>query len=295
MTLRQLLNIDPTNPKPLIAVPMTLGPSDKFGPFAQALDEQNPDLVEWRADYIVDAFSQDVIWQEVKAGAQAEVQAKEVSTLTQAKLMSELDTARAEFLENWPLMQVQIVKELVANAFQTVNNRPLILTYRSKAQGGMGELDEPAIASFLVTALKAGFHFAAVDLEDSMDEGLKAKVIEAAEKVKTPVILSYHDWQNTPKDLADIVKKMSQEAVQVLKLAVMPENEKDVDFVLETCQQMNQQVDQDLIMIAMGGLGERSRIEGYRYGSQLTFASLGKKYESASGQLTVKDLLRAWS
>ncbi len=44
----------------------------------------------------------------------------------------------------------------------------------------------------------------------------------------------------------------------------------------------------------MGEIGKSSRIEGYEYGSEMTFAVLDGTQGSAPGQLTINELLQAW-
>ncbi|MBA1307678.1 type I 3-dehydroquinate dehydratase, partial [Pseudomonas stutzeri] len=121
MTLRELLKLPASlDDKPIIAVPLTLGPTDKLTPFARALQEKNPDIVEWRADYIADEFSQVMVWQQVKGGAQAELSQKNVSAMTEAKKLAEMDRAQEEFNANWPIMNSQIIKELAGSVFNTI-------------------------------------------------------------------------------------------------------------------------------------------------------------------------------
>ncbi|MDF7626648.1 type I 3-dehydroquinate dehydratase [Lactobacillaceae bacterium L1_55_11] len=294
MTLATLLKIPQPSNRPLIAVPITLGPNDKFGPVQAALQDQNPDLVEWRADYIADAFSQEVIWQQVKEGARQKLEAESLSALSEATLLGKLDEARQEFLTNWPAINAQLIKELVKSIFDEFGHFPIVLTYRSKAQGGQGELDSQAIAHFLIDALGCGFPFAAVDVEDTLPANLKEQVIATAKAHQVPVILSYHDFKQTPPDLVALLTEMSEEAVDVVKLAVMPQSEADVDRLLAATKEVSAAIKQPLITMAMGKLGERSRIEGYRYGSQLTFATLKGNWSSAPGQLTMEQLLQAW-
>ncbi|CAH1851393.1 type I 3-dehydroquinate dehydratase [Convivina intestini] len=293
MNLRELLKLPPAN-RPVIAVPMTLGPQDKFSPFARELATQNPDVVEWRADYIVDEFSQEVIWQQVKAGAQQELAQKNVSKLTEAKMLSELESARQEFLTNWPAMQREIIKEIVSNVFDTVGQYPVILTYRTKSQGGQGEFNELEYVTFIMAALQTGFPFAAIDLEDTLESGLKEKIIQAAKAREIPVLLSYHDWQTTPVNLEKVIQYLADQPVQIVKLAVMPQVAADVDRLLNATAAMAPVISQPLVTMAMGPFGEKSRIEGYKYGSQMTFATLSSQYSSAPGQLTVAQLLQAW-
>ncbi|MEX0380631.1 type I 3-dehydroquinate dehydratase [Leuconostoc sp. MS02] len=294
MTLRELLQLPSTNNKPIITVPLTLGPAEKFGPFTQKLQQQNPDMVEWRADYIADSFSQAVMWQQVKLGAQNELAQKDVSVMTEAKMLAEIDNAKQEFEANWPVMNQQIIKELIGTVFDSIGEFPVILTYRTTAQGGQGEMSAVEYATFVVTALYSGYPFAAVDIEYSLDELLRQKIIDAAHKVGIPVILSYHDFNITPKNSAAIILDMAKQSADIIKLAVMSQSEKDTQYLLDVTKSVAASISQPLITMSMGDFGKRSRIEGYHYGSEMTFAVLDGTRLSAPGQLTVIDLARAW-
>jgi 3-dehydroquinate dehydratase-1 len=85
---------------------------------------------------------------------------------------------------------------------------------------------------------------------------------------------------------------MADTSADIIKLAVMPESEKDVDYLLQTTKNVN--ISQPLITMSMGEIGKRSRIEGYEYGSEMTFAVLDGTQGSAPGQLTINELLQAW-
>ena len=294
MTLRELLHLPSTNGKPIITVPLTLGPSDKFGPFAQKLQQQNPDVVEWRADYIADNFSQAVMWQQVKLGAQDELAQKNVSVMTVAKMLAEIDNAKQEFTANWPVMNQQIIKELIGTVFNSIGGFPVILTYRTTSQGGQGEMSPVEYTTFLVNALYAGYPFVAVDVEYALEELLRQKIIDAAHEVGVPVILSYHDFNMTPKNSTAIILEMSKQPADIIKLAVMSQSEKDTQLLLDATKSAVTRVSQPLITISMGELGKRSRIEGYHYGSEMTFAVLDGTRVSAPGQLTINDLVQEW-
>ncbi|MBS1008264.1 type I 3-dehydroquinate dehydratase [Leuconostoc suionicum] len=291
-TLRELLKIPGNTDKPIIAVPLTLGPTDKFSPFAQKLQQQNPDIVEWRADYIADDFSQAVMWQQVKSGAQNELAQKEVSAMTEAKMLSEIDNAKQEFMANWPQMNAQIIKELTGTVFNSIGGFPVILTYRTVEQGGKGEMSAVEYATFVISALHSGYPFAAVDVEYTLDEPLRKSIMEAASQVNVPVILSYHDFNSTPKILNKMIIDMSETAADIIKLAVTPKTEADVQYLLDVTH--DSEVPQPLITMSMGELGKRTRVEGYQYGSELTFATLNGSSKSAPGQLTINELLQAW-
>lgn len=85
---------------------------------------------------------------------------------------------------------------------------------------------------------------------------------------------------------------MSRTGADIIKLAVMPKTLADVQLLLDATQDAS--VQQPLITISMGLIGQQSRVVGYRYGSEMTFATLDNQQTSAPGQLTIDELLQAW-
>lgn len=72
------------------------------------------------------------------------------------------------------------------------------------------------------------------------------------------------------------------------KLAVTPNNERDVLRLMELTRRANAFVSMPIITMSMGDLGKISRLAGGTTGSVMTFGSLSNA--SAPGQLPVKAL-----
>jgi 3-dehydroquinate dehydratase type I len=66
--------------------------------------------------------------------------------------------------------------------------KPVLVTYRSKAEGGEGSADFPTIADYLNQAIQAGA--ALVDVEKLLPETLRQKVSDS--RASTHVVLSTH-------------------------------------------------------------------------------------------------------
>ena len=74
----------------------------------------------------------------------------------------------------------------------------------------------------------------------------------------------------------------------IIKLAVMPEDYKDVLLVLEMTLRANEIHDKPIVTMSMSNLGTATRILGEQFGSAITF---GKDHEaSALGQIDVRSL-----
>lgn len=167
---------------------------------------------------------------------------------------------------------------------QTLGGKPLLLTFRSRREGGAGELDDAAYAALYGKLLQAGFADL-IDVEMRRDERrVKALVVEA-HKTGTKVILSSHDFQGTPGN-AELLKRLQRQqtlGADILKLAVMPRDGGDVARLLQVTWTQHQRSPKPLLIMAMGGVGAVSRLAGETFGSALTFGSQGQA--SAPGQI----------
>ncbi|MBQ9199987.1 MAG: type I 3-dehydroquinate dehydratase [Lachnospiraceae bacterium] len=167
----------------------------------------------------------------------------------------------------------------------------LLFTIRSKAEGGE-ELDfeKP-------TVNEINLHIAEnkladmIDIEYYSEKNSADRVMSEAKKNNIKIILSSHDFEKTPSldEMLERYKGMQERKADIIKLAVMPHSEQDVSNLLKAVLSTYEKYsDVKVVGISMGELGRRTRIEGYRYGSYMTFAIIDKA--SAPGQVSVDEL-----
>ena len=200
-------------------------------------------------------------------------------------MLEQANESQTDVIE-WRVDYLTDPGELQASQMQTIAfnaDKPLIVTWRTTAEGGQEDFD--SIAYHWVYQLAIASRVAAVDVEVALLEEV-GDVIEDAQSQGIAVIGSRHYFDATPADLTATLQEMIATPVDVVKLAVMPVSDEDVQRLLNATEVANQT--KPLITMAMGELGQRSRFEGYQYGSQLTFASLGES--SAPGQPSVTQL-----
>lgn len=200
-------------------------------------------------------------------------------------MLEQANESQTDVIE-WRVDYLTDPGELQASQMQTIAfnaDKPLIVTWRTTAEGGQEDFD--SIAYHWVYQLAIASRVAAVDVEVSLLEEV-GDVVEDAQPQGITVIGSRHYFDATPADLDAELQSMVATLVDVVKLAVMPNDSGDVQRLLDETKVSNQT--KPLITMAMGELGQRSRFEGYQYGSQLTFASLGES--SAPGQPSVTQL-----
>jgi 3-dehydroquinate dehydratase-1 len=82
---------------------------------------------------------------------------------------------------------------------------------------------------------------------------------------------------------------MQDLGADIPKIAVMPQNKKDVLTLLAATEEMaSEYADRPIITMSMAGTGVISRLAGEVFGSALTFGAAAKA--SAPGQMGVEDL-----
>ncbi|MDP9806496.1 3-dehydroquinate dehydratase-1 [Trueperella bonasi] len=171
---------------------------------------------------------------------------------------------------------------------------PILFTVRSREQGGELPITPFRYRVLLATALdilmqervpaeRVGIDF---EFHSAATPDLARR---AAGLGYTPVV-SHHDWKETPD--AEIMYVMLDDMLKipdaVAKLAVMACSEEDTARLLDVTKAVAGQTRRPLMTIAMGEAGQRSRLDGWKYGSIATFASAGAT--TAPGQPTLADL-----
>ncbi|MDR3190156.1 MAG: type I 3-dehydroquinate dehydratase [Lactobacillaceae bacterium] len=215
----------------------------------------------------------------------------------QLKLQNPLPDVVEWRVDYWAQTPLAGLPDVLAEVVQNTAGLPLILTYRSTEQGGQGALAPDTYVELVTTLLQTGYSFAALDVEWTLPPAVRHQLIELAHQAHTPFIMSYHDFQQTPPqaELLTQLQLMAASDADVVKLAVMPQTQADVDQLLIVTKTASATLLKPLITMSMGALGQITRINGWQVGSELTFAVMAGTQLSAPGQLTIQDLLAAWA
>lgn len=165
----------------------------------------------------------------------------------------------------------------------------LILTYRSVKEGGLGELSHEQYINLYRLALQSDA-FDIYDVELSSGTNTIITLTNIIHEANRKVIMSNHDFTRTPSldTMLEKIKQMDSLEADIIKLAVMPEDYKDVLLVLEMTLRANEIYDKPIVTMSMSSLGIATRILGEQFGSAITFGKDDK--ESASGQIEVRSL-----
>jgi 3-dehydroquinate dehydratase-1 len=168
---------------------------------------------------------------------------------------------------------------------------PVIITNRSCIEGGKWEGKEAERISLLVALIAHENGADAVDIELSTEKEERDRVVKAAKSNGKTVIISYHDFSKTPsfQEMKSTVEGAFLAGADIAKLAFMPHSMRNVLDLLELTLDAKE-TGRAICTIAMGKLGEHTRVIAPLYGSVLTYASIKDTASSAPGQLPVDEL-----
>ena len=211
------------------------------------------------------------------------------------KAAETIRTTKADVVEwrvDWyeDIFNFEKTEETMKALRETLGEMPILFTFRTSKEGGEKAIETDAYVELNIKAAKTGL----IDLVDveafTGDDAVKA-VVEAAHECGVKVIASNHDFHKTPEkdEIVSRLRKMQELNADIPKIAVMPQNKKDVLTLLAATEEMaTEYADRPIITMSMSGAGVISRLCGEVFGSALTFGAVGKV--SAPGQMGIEDL-----
>ena len=153
----------------------------------------------------------------------------------------------------------------------------LIATCRRRSEGGRWEKSESDRQGLLRTAIACGFEY--VDLEHDIAEDIPRYG-------DTKRIVSYHNFNETPEDIAEIHKRLCDLDADIVKIVTLANNPMD-NFTL---LRLNRDSKLPTVAFCMGEMGLPSRVLCGKFGSPFTYASFNKERSIAPGQLSYKQM-----
>lgn len=172
--------------------------------------------------------------------------------------------------------------EVLGEISSLIKPKNLLLTFRTKAQGGEKDLENYGDFIKKVIATKK---VDMVDIELVCGNKLVQILTDFAKENSVISVVSEHFFTYTPSDveLEKIYETMQNLGGDIPKLAVMPNDFTDVCRFMNTVYKVSRE-NSPIIGISMSGMGAVSRICSKHMGSCLSFAVSGKA--SAPGQLS---------
>ena len=184
---------------------------------------------------------------------------------------------RADFLPKDEILQV------APAIFEKFAGRELLFTLRTRAEGGEIDLSAQEYVQVIkdVTQLYQPEY---VDFEYFGNKDVFDQMLDFPN-----LVLSYHNFQETPENMMEILSELTSLNPKVVKVSVMAHTEQDVlDLMNFTRGFKTLNPEQEYVTISMGKVGKVTRITSDVTGSSWSFASLD--VASAPGQISLSNM-----
>lgn len=195
---------------------------------------------------------------------------------------------RADYFED--IKRWQEVEDTLKELKSILGNTPLLFTLRTLNDGGNLKISSEEYFKLNSNIIRTKL-VDIIDVELSSGHKIVKGLIADAKKFNVYTIISNHDFEKTPdkNEIIKIMCEMQSLNGDILKIAVMPKNKRDVLVLLDATEEMTRvYADRPIVTISMSSLGVVSRLTGEIFGSDITFGSVGE--ESAPGQLPIEEL-----
>lgn len=162
---------------------------------------------------------------------------------------------------------------------------PLLFTNRPIWEGGKYDDSEKDRAALLKDAIAADAAY--IDIELNTEKQLRNQVISAAEGRKTAVIISNHNFTETPTTaiLEDTLQQMMDSGADIGKIVTTAHDPSDVIRVLSLLQ--TSRINQfQLSAFCMGAVGRISRLATLYLGGCMSYVAVDDHSATAPGQFT---------
>ena len=184
---------------------------------------------------------------------------------------------RADFLPKEAILQV------APAIFEKFAGRELVFTLRTRAEGGQIELSSEEYVQIIKEVAQL-YQPDYIDFEYFSYKDVFDQMLDFPN-----LVLSYHNFQETPENLMEILSELTSLNPKVVKIAVMANTEQDVlDLMNFTRGFKTLKPEQEYVTISMGKVGKISRLAADLTGSSWSFASV--EQPSAPGQVSLANM-----
>ena len=184
---------------------------------------------------------------------------------------------RADFLPKEAILQV------APAIFEKFAGRELLFTLRTRAEGGEIDLDSAEYVQ-IIKDVALLYQPEYIDFEYFSHKDVFEEMLDFPN-----LVLSYHNFQETPENMMEILSELTSLTPKVVKVSVMAQTEQDVlDLMNFTRGFKTLNLEQEYVTISMGKVGKVSRITSDVTGSSWSFASLDEA--SAPGQISLSSM-----
>lgn len=184
---------------------------------------------------------------------------------------------RADYLPKEAILQV------APAIFEKFAGRELVFTLRTRSEGGEIDLS-PEEYIHLIKEVAQFYQPDYIDFEYYSYKDVFEEMLDFPN-----LVLSYHNFQETPENMMEILSELTILNPKLVKVAVMAHTEQDVlDLMNYTRGFKTLNSEQEYVTISMGKVGKVSRITADVTGSSWSFASLDEV--SAPGQISLASM-----
>ena len=184
---------------------------------------------------------------------------------------------RADFLPKEAILQV------APAIFEKFAGRELLFTLRTRAEGGEIDLDSAEYVQIIKDVAQL-YQPEYINFEYFSHKDVFEEMLDFPN-----LVLSYHNFQETPENMMEILSELTSLTPKVVKVSVMAHTEQDVlDLMNFTRGFKTLNPEQEYVTISMGKVGKVSRITSDVTGSSWSFASLDEA--SAPGQISLSSM-----
>ncbi|MDS8416362.1 type I 3-dehydroquinate dehydratase [Streptococcus pneumoniae] len=184
---------------------------------------------------------------------------------------------RADYLPKEAILQV------APAIFEKFAGRELVFTLRTRSEGGEIDLS-PEEYIHLIKEVAQFYQPDYIDFEYYSYKDVFEEMLDFPN-----LVLSYHNFQETPENMMEILSELTILNPKLVKVAVMAHTEQDVlDLMNYTRGFKTLNPEQEYVPISMGKVGKVSRITADVTGSSWSFASLDEV--SAPGQISLASM-----
>lgn len=215
-----------------------------------------------------------------------------VELMEEAKALKtlKLDVVEWRIDHHQDVEDISKMEEALKELRNELGNMPILVTFRSKKEGGEREVSVAYYAE-LNKAIAATGMADMIDVELFTGDEIVKEIVDFAHSKDVKVVMSNHDFFKTPakEEIVSRLCKMQEMNADLPKIAVMPQTTEDVLTLLSATNEMvTKHADRPIITMSMAGMGVVSRLAGEAFGSALTFGAA--KAASAPGQVPVEKL-----
>ena len=190
----------------------------------------------------------------------------------------------ADIIE-WPadFLPKEAILQVAPAIFEKFAGRELLFTLRTRAEGGEIDLSSEDYVQIIKDVAQL-YQPEYLDFEYFAHKDVFEQMLDFPN-----LVLSYHNFQETPDNMMEILSELTSLTPKVVKVSVMAHTAQDVlDLMNFTRGFKTLNPEQEYVTISMGKVGKVSRITSDVTGSSWSFASLDEA--SAPGQISLSSM-----